>query len=87
MLFIFQQKNETESAIEQTYDIIADGFNDTYMATKRPTVSVDSLIVTYWQYANETERKKKQVLRKYVRKKKDPESNEICLKMSDGIDI
>lgn len=38
--FILQQKNETHSAIEQTYDIIADGFNDTYMATKRPTVSV-----------------------------------------------
>lgn len=37
---LLQQKNETKSAFEQTYDIIADGFNDTYMATKRPTVSL-----------------------------------------------
>lgn len=34
-----EQKNETKSAFEQTYDIIADGFNDTYMATKRPTTT------------------------------------------------
>lgn len=40
MLLIFQQKNETYFALEQTHDIIADGFNDTYMATKRPTVSL-----------------------------------------------
>lgn len=40
MLLALQQKNETYSALEQTYDIIADGFNDTYMATKRPTVSL-----------------------------------------------
>ena len=40
MLLILQQKNETYFALEQTHDIIADGFNDTYMATKRPTVSL-----------------------------------------------
>lgn len=35
---LFQQKNETYYALEQTYDIVADGFNDTYMSTHRPTV-------------------------------------------------
>ncbi|XP_055296904.1 uncharacterized protein LOC129565741 isoform X3 [Sitodiplosis mosellana] len=34
-----EQKNETYFALEQTYDIVADGFNDTYMATKRPTTT------------------------------------------------
>lgn len=36
---IFKQKADTENKIIDSYDIIADGFNDTYMATKRPTVS------------------------------------------------
>lgn len=33
-----QQKNETNSALQQTYDILADGFSDT--ATKKPQVGV-----------------------------------------------
>ncbi|XP_031634105.1 uncharacterized protein LOC116347589 [Contarinia nasturtii] len=37
-----EQKNETQSALQQTYDIIADGFNDTYQATKRPTTTSTS---------------------------------------------
>lgn len=37
-LFWFQQKNETQYALEETYDVVADGFNDTYMSTIRPTV-------------------------------------------------
>lgn len=44
-------------------------------------------VQTYWQYANETERRKKTSVTKICEKKNDPESNEICLKMSDGIDI
>lgn len=39
VFLIFKQKTDTENKIIQTHDIIADGFNDTYMATKRPTVS------------------------------------------------
>lgn len=36
---LFQQKNETDSALQQTYDILADGFTDT--ATKKPQVSAN----------------------------------------------
>lgn len=48
-----QQKNETKSAFVQSYDIIADGFNDTYMATKKPTVSLTAtLFRAYFAKAN-----------------------------------
>lgn len=42
----FQQKTDTQNKLIQTHDIIADGFNDTYLATKRPTVSLFTL--TSW---------------------------------------
>lgn len=45
VLFSLQQKNETYYALEQTYDIVADGFNDTYMSTIRPTVSSNAFVI------------------------------------------
>lgn len=47
VFFLFQQKNETQFALEQTYDIVADGFNDTYMSTIRPTVSFTFIILRF----------------------------------------